>query len=325
MAPPFVLSGTNLDPRISPVRKPRAIAAGLRIFAVRPGAANQCIAYSDDGDNWALATSPADLFSCMAYSPELGYLIAISTTAKVYQSIDRGETWTNLGANIPAGTWQDVIWVSDLGSFIAVAADSNIALSNEGFSWTPATSFTPSAFSRVVYRPQSGNLFVGRTGNMNNAALKSTDGGYNWSPVPAQAFSWGIYELIVTADGYLVGGNRQDNGSSVSTDDGVVWTRKTNPTFGLGGQTMMCEGPDRVLTSTDQGIQMNPDGNSDWVLVETGAAFRLIEDMVFADSIGYVGVQGSDVLRSQTGATWSALPMGLGGLTAWVRVYAFTL
>lgn len=102
-----------------------------------------CIMTSPTGTTWTQRTAPSSAYNAIAWSPAAGRFVAVGGTggtATALSSAD-GITWTARAA-ANGNSWQAVIWVDDLGLFVAVAKDgagtttNRIMASPDGIAWT---------------------------------------------------------------------------------------------------------------------------------------------------------------------------------------------
>jgi hypothetical protein len=115
----------------------------LGLLAACAFSAPNGIMTSPDGITWTQRTAPNSAYEAIDWSPKLGLFVAVggaSGVGVVLTSPD-GITWTaRVAAN--GNSWEDVIWVADLGLFLAVASDgvsnaaNRIMASPDGISWT---------------------------------------------------------------------------------------------------------------------------------------------------------------------------------------------
>jgi photosystem II stability/assembly factor-like uncharacterized protein len=147
----------------------------------------------------------------------------------VWKSSDGGQTWTNIGANLPAGTsFSSAAIVLNANTYIVdtiqswAGGETGIWRTTDGGAhWTKVsgsgvnnvtapTGTPPTVTSKnVIYWPTGGNL------------AKSTDGGLTWTQVGDNNIQNGrVTEL---PDGRIVAGGGS-NQLIVSADGGITWT-----------------------------------------------------------------------------------------------------
>ena len=119
---------------------------GLFVAAQSTNAGHQhTMATSPDGAAWTRRDAPGNYWSALAWSPNLGVLVALAdgtTGAKAATSADGGITWVDRTAGVPAGAWtpKGACWCPEIGLFLAVG--DFVATSPDGQTWTRQT--TPS-------------------------------------------------------------------------------------------------------------------------------------------------------------------------------------
>jgi hypothetical protein len=106
------------------------------------------VEYTSTISNWSTSTtatitgfSTAKQFKCICEGPEISTLVAVATdlssaTGSVIYSTN-GTSWTKANAT-SASAWFKVIWISELGMFVAISSDSTPAImtSTDGINWT---------------------------------------------------------------------------------------------------------------------------------------------------------------------------------------------
>jgi hypothetical protein len=153
------------------------------------GAATTHLATSPDGDIWTDRTSPVNRPAVrVAWSPSLSLLVvALGGTAGTNSVITSptGVTWT--ARTTISSSLGDVIWVAELGRFIAVGSGTGaIQTSTNGTTWANATSYPAGVYRGVLWNPRLKKLFA--FGNGGGNLLESSDG-LTWTTliaVPAE-------------------------------------------------------------------------------------------------------------------------------------------
>lgn len=213
------------------------------LIATGSTAAANNIAFSLDGGlTWARAVVPNNAWQGSAFSPSLGYGIAISANggaAGVVQSFD-GQTWTALAANnLSAGNWRQLCRNADDTLFVTVGiggvAGQRAATSPDGITWTLRNTpnlggITSSAWLKVSVDPVTGFLYAACTAaGQNPPAIVSTDGGVTWAHT-------GLFPVGTDVDaGFaywpaqgLIRGEGSGNGNLpgfFSVNNGATWTQ----------------------------------------------------------------------------------------------------
>ena len=123
---------------------------------------------SPDGTTWTQRTSnTTNTLTSIAWSPELSLFVAVANTgtSRVVTSPD-GINWTTRTSAAETYSWRKVIWVSDLGLFIAGAQTTvanNLMYSSDGINWSIA-SMSPSATAAwrvpMAWSPELKRLLV---------------------------------------------------------------------------------------------------------------------------------------------------------------------
>jgi photosystem II stability/assembly factor-like uncharacterized protein len=152
---------------------------------------------------------------------------AHETADAVYKSTDGGQTWTNIGANLPTGigftsdptilapqTYIVNAWPSWSGGTPGIYRTTN-----GGTSWTKVSSLGPAGAPLVE---SNGTIYWADGNSMD----KSTDDGVTWTQVGSNLYST-LVNTVTPAelpDGRLVTMNSSGSSLVVSADGGVTWT-----------------------------------------------------------------------------------------------------
>src|SRR6185503_17897957 len=157
--------------------------------------------------------------------------------AGIWTSPD-GATWTQqiytnlMMGNLPAASFQSIIWAAIPGIFVAVGGAGTIATSPDGITWTNRTangSF--GTFQQVVYN-SSLSLFViaggASTTTMNN--IYTSPDAITWTEIPS---NWGdtLFKAIANleSNGFVIIGQANIN---LYSKDGVTWNQvATDPQY----------------------------------------------------------------------------------------------
>lgn len=268
------------------------------------------------GQSWTGATPPANSWTDIAWSPEAGVFVAVSTTGTVATSPD-GKAWTARTA-AAANAWQRVIYSAERKIFVAVAnsgAGNRVMYSSNGVTWTAADTtgldydwrgitWSPELGLFVVVGIQAGNSIM-TSPNGVNWTLRGSAGGDAW-----QAVVWAAeLELFVA-----VGAGTAGVGAVATSPDGIAWTSRTAPNsnlwrriafageLGLLVAVASTGTGDRIITSPD-GItwtaRTNPVDN-DW----RGLCWSPDLGMFLASAVTGTGDR---LMYSLTGTSWSSL------------------
>jgi photosystem II stability/assembly factor-like uncharacterized protein len=144
----------------------------------------------------------------------------------VWKSTDGGDTWDNIGANLPSGT---------------------------NFSTDPVV-LSPTAFLVVCSGWGKGTT---------DGTYRTTDGGVSWTLVSTMA---GNYPALVASDGTLYWSLAWNGGLIRSTDQGVTWTKvvgsgviTSDTPFELPDHRLVAVSPNQsLLVSADRGATWKP-------------------------------------------------------------------
>ena len=210
--------------------------------------------------------------------------------------------------------WQDVIWVSELGLFVAVASDgtpTQVMTSPDGVTWTARNEAFSRAWVALTYAPSLGLLCAVSNSNINSGVMTSSDG-ITWNiQFTASNQSWfdiawseelGLFVIVGTS------------GTATSTD-GVFWTNRTSASSAAWGGVVWAKelglfvACAKTHTGTAGAIQTSPDGIT-WTS-RTAALNQAWEDIVWSKELGLLVCVSSSgttqrVQTSPDGITWTA-------------------
>jgi len=161
-----------------------------RLLACNPsgGGGGSGIMYSDDNANWTFVNVGfVNSWRSCAWSPSLG-LFAVgggggTNPNMITSPTGAAGTWTSrglVGGSITS-VWAPMIWVDELGFFIAARSDGlggsgQVATSTDGVNWTVTTvTGLSNSVSRIAYAPGYG--FMAGAGG----ALYYSVDGFNWT------------------------------------------------------------------------------------------------------------------------------------------------
>lgn len=268
-----------------------------------------------DPHTWTLRAMTTDVrWSKIAYAPPpytrfvaIAYSADTLTPAAVAVSRD-GLVW-DIGS-APIGQWEDILWVGDLGLFVAVAnnslSTSTVATSPDGVTWTLRTAFA-GAWASLAW---NGAALLAVEGGVGASTMSSTDG-INWT-INANALapvSNGWYELAWFAAGTTWVAT---NGNLIATSpDGINWTQRYDSAaafqiISFGGNDSVLVGlaasSDSYVTSTN-GIA--------WTLRAMGLGFA-----GYWSAVEWSGTLFCAVAQTSTGAYCATSTTGTSGWTA---------
>jgi len=235
MAPPFPL-GSNLDPRVSPVRRTVGLQTVPLVLAMGSAVATPAnyAAYSmDNGLTFAACVVPdpaGGLFGA-AFSPSLGYGIMISSTGEVFQSFD-GITWTVFaGSNMANRNWQGgVVRNSSDTLFVASSLTSTIfGTSPDGQTWTERIG-PAGSFGSICRACDDDRIIACGAGGI----ARSLDGGVTWGAITSPGDTNSDIAWRQDTDYIHVCGNTSaDAGDTYfSNDFGGNWTQQNRDAAG---------------------------------------------------------------------------------------------
>jgi hypothetical protein len=175
---------------------------------------------SPDGENWTARTFNASGVA-VCWSPERQLFVIVGVNT-IYTSPD-GVNWTSRTSPENANR-QSVIWVKELGLFVATATNGSIITSPNGVTWTVRRSAADPALADVAWSPERRILVaVGRSGD--DRVLTSTDGVQWTARTAAEDNSW--YGLAWSAQFGLFVAVASDGTNRVMTSpDGIEWTAR---------------------------------------------------------------------------------------------------
>jgi hypothetical protein len=145
----------------------------LGIFLAMSGNGAQRAMISRNGVNWVAYTLPVTEYNDVCWSPELGVFCAVCTFTGTRSAVSPdGINWT-VGTSIQPWVWFQVIWVAEMGLFVAVGFSSSfgrIATSSDGITWTNRTILGNQQWADCVYAPELGLIAM-----VSNDTVASTD------------------------------------------------------------------------------------------------------------------------------------------------------
>jgi microcystin-dependent protein len=224
--------------------------------------------------------------------------------------------WTTQSS--PANTeWLSVIWVFELGLFVAVSrtgTGNRVMTSPDGVNWTTRVSAADNSWRSVVWAKELGLLVaVSSSGLLIGNQVMTSPDGINWTsqstPVPGNewySIAWSPELGLFAAVGRTGTGNR-----AMTSPDGMIWTMQTTPVdndfraitwaseLNLFVAVSVDGSGDRVMTSSD-GItwqtQSSATDNS-WRSVTWAPELGLLV------AVSFSGI-GDRVMTSSDGIIW---------------------
>lgn len=182
-----------------------------------------------NGVTWyqELGPNTTSTVNSMAFSRKLQQYVAVTST---------GQIFTCAAASLTSGQWQlqtsgttgqirQVIWITELGKYVAVGYTGYIATSTDGITWTKQTySFTGSIMS-VAWSPTLMRMVM-----VQSASTAYSSDGITWTAgngvagtvqdiawIPSGPGGPGAF-ITAASSGYIY-----------TSPDGITWTQRTNP------------------------------------------------------------------------------------------------
>jgi hypothetical protein len=138
-----------------------AWSPSLTLFvACALGGGVNCVMTSPDGITWTQRTTPSTGYNAVAWSAELGRFVVVggAVGVGVAATSPDGVTWTaQITAN--GNTWEDLIWVPEMGLFVAVSSDglssseNRVMASEDGLAWSAYRTPAVGAWFAVAWGP----------------------------------------------------------------------------------------------------------------------------------------------------------------------------
>ncbi len=210
------------------------------------GAVTDAVSYSEDGGlTWTDADAPASAspteWSRIAYSPELNLYVMVGGAAgssefQIATSPD-AITWTGR-TNPTAKSLYNVIWIPELGRFVATGGDTEedaVCYSTNGTAWTagdaPEGTWGNLAWSAHLSKLVS--LSWTASGAEGDRCMFSEDGGATWELVLIPDQNYLFTDMVYSKDRRLfvaigTGGNDATKCAMTSVD-GETWVLRTMP------------------------------------------------------------------------------------------------
>lgn len=256
----------------------------------------------DGGATWTVGSVPGatslDFRAVHAVSLDTVLLMAAGQdTARIYETVDRGQRWTLRYDNLAKGAFLDDIAFFDSRRGLAlgdpVAGHFTILRTDDGgVHWLPLpdaaapaalpgeAAFAASGTSLVTCGPSDAWFATG--GGRVSRVFVSRDGGLTWhaneTPIRAGSSSAGIFSLACRngRDGIAVGGNysKPDMGAvtvAYTSDGGRTWTAAapSRATRYLSGAAYVGTAGKRLLAVGTGGSALSADGGKSWVQLDS--------------------------------------------------------
>lgn len=281
-------------------------------------------ATSLNGLCWTQQAGPAGMIQVrggIAWSPDLGLLVAAGNAVSALATSPDGVTWTDRTSPLDGGAAGAIVWVEDLGLFVAggrsVDYSKCIVTSPDGITWTARTSpfdgvGTPTQNGVVsfAWSPTLGVLVAGGVtdgaGTPHTVIATSTDG-IAWTarttPLDSASFT---ANSVVWSSTFGVFFATSFGGGAMTSPDGVTWSPLTITGQGFDAALSVSDDLGLVFCTQSGGssstLSVSSDGGSTWT--DTGAS--VFTQVTYSSSLGYLEGGTSDgFYTSPDGFTWT--------------------
>ncbi len=238
-------------------------------------------------------------------------LVAGTTYARVFVSLDSGLTWT--GKKVLSWITSDIKSVGTNGSLILAGTngDGLFKSTNNGLTWTLASASYPSLAKVTTILFKGTDIFVG---TVNGYFFKSSDGGLTWVAPGSIAFTSGFQLNTLITDGRKIYGGA--NGVYMTANDGVTWTALTS---GFPGTLYVVNSLVRYDTTIiagtqNAGLYKSLNGGTTWSPCNGGipsGATSGWSSVVMRGTNVYAGNSGELWGSTNSGGTWFKRQLGL--------------
>lgn len=286
---------------------------------------------SPDGMAWTqqASTTTASL-SAVAYSDNWFSVVG----SGVALTSPDGMSWT---AHELAGTYRAVTFVDYLGRFVATGFGGSVSTSEDGASWTEATSLTPQSVLTGIAAGDGIVVIVGTDGMIYSAMDPEADA---WTPQSSGSFLFNVVrigERLIALGGY---------GRILTSTDGIAWSHAdtgnrddalfdiaaSDSRYVLAGQSYLVSSADSITwdarewlgaTSACDGvvwtgalfvaactggvIRLSPDGIA-WESILLGDNAQSITDITWSGSV-LVAASSTGMMQSSDGRAWTPVPV----------------
>ncbi|GAB3891000.1 WD40/YVTN/BNR-like repeat-containing protein [Spirosoma agri] len=263
----------------------------------------------DGGKTWQTGTVP-DAQSCdfrdvQAIDEQTAYLMSAGPAekdqARIYKTVDGGQTWTLLYKTQQSGVFFDGMdfWDKQHGIVFSDPVHGRwfiLTTDDAGKTWQPVpttsipmmhpneAAFAASGTSLVVQGKR--NAWIASGGAINSRVFRSTDRGRSWAvsttPLPA-GDATGLFGMRFVSEkiGIVVGGNYKKEqltgpNTAITRDGGETWQllAPTDPA-GLKEAIALLPG-DRLITVGPSGTSLSADQGQTWQKLDTDGFHSLV-------------------------------------------------
>lgn len=297
------------------VAKPEEDAASVTVLAAEPGSASPLYvgtargiyANTSSSDTWAFCGGPlanAAISAVVIGSGNTPAAFAATDGDGVFQSTDRGKTWTAMNDGLSNRSVSSLL-LEDAGSGTSrLYAGTNEGVFRStpgGAKWEPVS--TGMAESAITALGGSGQG-AAYAGSQSGKLFKTTDGGANWSEEGVVPWSGPVRAIVSAGSTVYVAA---ENGLFKKSDGDRTWSAADAglPTVNL---TALVISPDKSLYAViREGIWKSDNGGASWNLVsETLPSAFAVPG---SGSALYAGVRGTVLKSTDSGRSWKTTPL----------------
>jgi photosystem II stability/assembly factor-like uncharacterized protein len=229
-------------------------------------------------------------------------------------------TWQSVG---PYGGWINDLAKDNTGRIYAATSFGGIyRTDNNGESWNQIYNDTLRFDSRSIATNSNGDIFVGSEGIFGIGFLRSTDDGANWELLSNALISRGAADILVTDTDEIFACTFFDDGIYHSTDNGTTFNEITSfPSSFAAKIKTNSVGALFVATRFNAPyLYRSTDNATTWESISTGITTEIADLCITVTDVMYVA-SGQEVLTStNSGDSWTALPVPGGYYFAGITV-----
>lgn len=226
---------------------------------------------------------------------------------ELYQSTDRGETWSDVGGRMGGGNKISVLRKGD-ALFVSAYENDLYRSIDRGVTWAPASSGLP---SRMVshLKADGGDLYVSIDWR---GLYLSRDEGATWAaangnlPTRPDEVLTSRYEIrdYIVSGGRIFAGTDRD-GLFRSADRGQTWVHMDGLPAGM--VRALCQAGSAVFATIGSEVFRSPDEGRTWLRMGSGVLEQEVSSLVFSAGSLYAGSNKGNFVSSDLGETWRAL------------------